>query len=98
MQMMLFSFTAAIILKLIQFFKFIHAQISSIIIIFSNNLINNSYATEMAQFHALQLRVIVFIVLSINLLEALAALAALYTICCQQLNFTKEQVQLFLVL
>ena len=95
MQMMLFSFTAAIILKLIQFFKFIHAQISSIIIIFSNNLINNSYATEMAQFHALQLRVIVFIVLSINLLEALAAL---YTICCQQLNFTKEQVQLFLVL
>jgi hypothetical protein len=64
---------------------------------FSNNLINNSYATEMVQFHALQLQVIVFIALSINLLEALEALAALYTIC-QQLNFTKEQVQLFLVL
>ena len=98
MQMMLFSFTAAIILKLIQFFKFIHALIFSIIIMFSNNLINNSYASEMVQFHALQLQVIVFIALSISLLEALAALAALYTICCQQLNFTKEQVQLFLVL
>jgi len=91
-QMMLFSFTADIILKLIQFFKFTHAQLLSIIIIVSNNLINNSYASEMVQFHALQLQVIVFIALSINLLEALNP------ICCQQLNFTKEQVQLFLFL